>query len=60
MKYLLALLLLLPTAQDRVARPNVLWLIGEDLGPELGCYGTEQVWTPNPVSYTHLRAHETL
>src|SRR5262245_61111905 len=28
-------------------RPNILWLIAEDLGPELGCYGTEQVWTPN-------------
>jgi N-sulfoglucosamine sulfohydrolase len=29
------------------ARPNILWLIAEDLGPHLGCYGTEQVWTPN-------------
>ncbi len=47
MKYLFAALVLLTGAQDRVARPNVLWLIGEDLGPELGCYGTEQVWTPN-------------
>jgi len=28
-------------------RPNILWLIGEDLGPELSCYGTTQVWTPN-------------
>jgi arylsulfatase A-like enzyme len=28
-------------------KPNVLWLIAEDLGPELGCYGTQQVWTPN-------------
>jgi len=28
-------------------RPNILWLIAEDLGPELGCYGTLQVWTPN-------------
>lgn len=28
-------------------RPNILWLIAEDFGPELGCYGTEQVWTPN-------------
>lgn len=27
--------------------PNILWLIGEDLSPDLGCYGTEQVWTPN-------------
>jgi uncharacterized sulfatase len=28
-------------------KPNILWLIAEDLGPELGCYGTQQVWTPN-------------
>ena len=29
------------------ARPNVLWLIAEDLGPHLGCCGTKEVWTPN-------------
>lgn len=29
------------------SRPNILWLIAEDLGPHLGCYGTTQVWTPN-------------
>jgi N-sulfoglucosamine sulfohydrolase len=28
-------------------RPNVLWLIAEDFGVELGCYGTKEVWTPN-------------
>lgn len=28
-------------------RPNILWLIAEDFGPELGCYGTQQVSTPN-------------
>lgn len=28
-------------------RPNILWLVAEDFGPELGCYGTTQVWTPN-------------
>jgi N-sulfoglucosamine sulfohydrolase len=28
-------------------RPNILWLIAEDLGTELGCYGTKEVWTPN-------------
>ena len=28
-------------------RPNILWLIAEDFGPELGCYGTPQVWSPN-------------
>lgn len=28
-------------------RPNILWLIAEDFGPQLGCYGTDQVWTPH-------------
>ncbi len=26
---------------------NVLWIIGEDLGPELGCYGTPEARTPH-------------
>lgn len=41
-------------------RPNILWLVAEDFGPHLGCYGTGQVWTPNldrlaaqGVRYTH-------
>jgi arylsulfatase A-like enzyme len=29
------------------ARPNILWLIAEDFGPHLGCYGAKEVWTPN-------------
>ncbi len=33
--------------QSGTRRPNVLWLIAEDLGPELSCYGHPQVWTPN-------------
>jgi len=28
-------------------RPNILWLVAEDLGVELECYGTKEVWTPN-------------
>ena len=28
-------------------RPNILWLIAEAFGPELGCYGTPQVWSPH-------------
>lgn len=27
-------------------RPNVLWIVLDDLGPELGCYGTPHVSTP--------------
>src|SRR5690606_18796643 len=29
------------------ARPNILWLIGENLGAHLGCYGAALVQTPN-------------
>ena len=28
-------------------RPNVLWVYGEDLSPDPGCYGTPAVSTPN-------------
>ena len=28
-------------------RPNILWLIAEDFGPHLGCYGEQHVATPN-------------
>jgi arylsulfatase A-like enzyme len=42
-------------------RPNFLWLIGDDAGPALGCYGTKEVWTPHldrmaaeGVRYTHF------
>jgi arylsulfatase A-like enzyme len=28
-------------------RPNILWIIGEDLGTDLGCYGDPDARTPN-------------
>ena len=28
-------------------RPNILWIIADDLGPELGCYGYPAVQTPH-------------
>ena len=28
-------------------RPNILWLVAEDFGPHLGCYGTREVFSPN-------------
>jgi arylsulfatase A-like enzyme len=28
-------------------RPNILWLVAEDFGPALGCYGQKGVETPN-------------
>jgi len=36
-----------PAATAPVAKPNMLWLIAEDFGPHLGCYGTREVTTPN-------------
>ena len=29
------------------ARPNILWILSEDICPDLSCYGTEGVETPN-------------
>jgi arylsulfatase A-like enzyme len=37
----------LPAGAAEPARPNILWLVAEDFGPHLGCYGATQVWTPN-------------
>ena len=27
--------------------PNIVWILAEDLSPDLGCYGNERVFTPN-------------
>lgn len=35
------------SAATKLAHPNILWLIAEDFSPHLGCYGTQQVWSPN-------------
>ncbi len=31
---------------DQTSRPNILWILGEDLGPEIGAYGYPGVRTP--------------
>ena len=28
-------------------RPNILWIVADDLGTDLGCYGEKAVYTPN-------------
>ena len=28
-------------------RPNILWIVANDISPDLGCYGTKLVHTPN-------------
>jgi arylsulfatase A-like enzyme len=38
--------LLLSAAAPRARRPNIVWIIGDDLGAELGCYGDTAVQTP--------------
>jgi arylsulfatase A-like enzyme len=35
------------SAQPPAQRPNILWLIAEDFGPQLGAYGTREVSSPN-------------
>ena len=44
---LLLILLPLTASAAAPARPNILWLIAEDFGPHLGCYGTKEVFTPH-------------
>lgn len=34
-------------ADEQDPRPNILWLIGEDMGLDLSCYGLESIRTPN-------------
>jgi len=34
------------TNTEKHTRPNVLWIIAEDFGPQLSCYGTPEVRTP--------------
>jgi uncharacterized sulfatase len=41
-------LVLLLAASTRAAdRPNIIWIVGEDMGPELGCYGDALAITPS-------------
>ncbi len=34
-------------AGDLQPRPNILWLVGEDMGADLSCYGLQSIRTPN-------------
>src|SRR5437667_12339625 len=34
-------------AAEKSSRPNIVWIIADDLGVELGCYGTPLMRTPN-------------
>jgi arylsulfatase A-like enzyme len=46
------------------AKPNILWIIAEDLGTDLGCYGNREARTPHldrlaEESRVYLRAYST-
>lgn len=50
-------------AEEPSARPNILWIIGENFSNDLGCYGQQRVATPHldglaaaGVRYTHAFA----
>ncbi|MBC7365837.1 MAG: sulfatase [Undibacterium sp.] len=45
--FLLTLLLPVFASAAPAPRPNILWLIGDDLGVELGCYGDPDARTPH-------------
>ena len=34
-------------AVNKSTRPNILWILSEDISPDLSCYGTPAVETPN-------------
>lgn len=40
-------LALCPVGQAQKARPNIIWIVAEDLSPHMGCYGDPVVKTPN-------------
>lgn len=42
-----AVVALLGSSALAAGRPNVLWVISEDTGPEIGCYGDDYAVTPN-------------
>ena len=47
--------------EDDSGKPNILWIVADDLGADLGCYGDSLVYTPNldqlaceGVKYNHF------
>ncbi|MEW4561982.1 sulfatase [Bremerella sp. JC770] len=45
--FALVLVCTLASAASASERPNIVWIIADDLSPELGCYGYQGVQTPN-------------
>lgn len=44
--YIVWLLFCTSCKENTLAKPNVIWIVCEDLSPDLGCYGNELVQTP--------------
>ena len=65
LRLLLVLMIVVQCVAAKAAeRPNIVWIIGEDMGPELGCYGDTNAITPNMdrlaregARYTHCFTH---
>src|SRR6185295_4246482 len=47
MRFLSVLFTVFLVSLHAADRPNIIWIVGEDMGPELGCYGDAQAITPN-------------
>ena len=45
--FLICLFLSFCTRGGKNTTPNIVWILAEDLSPDLGCYGNECVFTPN-------------
>lgn len=56
--------MIVATALHANTPPNIVWIVGEDMGPELGCYGDPNAVTPNMdriaregARYSHCFTH---
>ena len=47
LRSLLALALVVSSARAADSRPNILWIIAEDMSPHFGCYGEKSITTPH-------------
>ena len=47
------------TAAEPVARPNIVWIVAEDISPNLGCYGDPDAITPNLDNFASQGARFT-
>jgi len=48
--FLLQIVFLIQSCSDKkteIQKPNILWIVADDLGTDLGCYGDSLVYTPN-------------